>query len=455
MARLKLPNGQYLRIPEGATQEDVDAAIASLPENMRKADFSDVTSTVSTQKLDPDYDKMTVGENFADAPRRFKEAGRGIWHSLKGTGRGAQQIAATLMGDDARMAELQAEEAAARETLSGETQGFRDANIMGQIMQSAVPAAGGAGVAARIGGGAARLAAAEGAIGGAQAALNPIVEGESRQKNVATGAAIGAALPLAGAAVRRVGDVAEFAPFIGGRVSGRRMRLAGELRAEGQAARQAVADENRAAVEAFKRQKAATGNSRQVVKEQFAGKQKALMQRIGREFSMATDGQRIPVPNKKVDALRSIQRRYGEDLPPEFSKLVDDMALASEHGAAKGEMLQQAKSALGDRARGNARRGLPSTGLHEAERVMADTILDGLPARRAAALRTAYGRYAKVANAKPVLPKAPLPPTPKQLPAPRTQPKSIVDDVLLNDPRSPALRSILRSLRMREEETER
>src|SRR5688572_19682841 len=104
MPRLKLPNGQYMRIPDNATQEDVDAAIASLPDEMRAAPAPEAApaavpaaappgafSQVSAQGSST-AEEVPWYQGFEGAGERFKTAGRGLAHSGKGTLRAAKQI---------------------------------------------------------------------------------------------------------------------------------------------------------------------------------------------------------------------------------------------------------------------------------------------------------------------------------------------------------------------------
>lgn len=212
MPRLKLPNGQYMRIPENATQEDVDAAIASLPEEMRTAPapveaapeaappgaFSQVVGSVDTTAQTP-----SVLDGFKGAGGRFVTAGQGIMHSLKGTGRAAQQIGAFLTQDDEWKQQLEADEAAAREKLASSPQAFKDANLIGNIMQAGVPAGGAAKLGVSAGGNLLRLMAAEGAVGAGAAALQPTTKDESRSTNVALGGTVGALLPAVGRGLAR------------------------------------------------------------------------------------------------------------------------------------------------------------------------------------------------------------------------------------------------------------
>lgn len=347
----------------------------------------------------------------------FENIAAGAGKSATGMIRGAKQLFHSLpgLGDPEELARLQAEEEEARkldvplmDTKAGKA-GYYGTELASWLLPAAkatkIPGVVRLGRAAQK----AVPVVAEAGLGGLQGALQATTKDESKLKNAALGATLGAALPASGAILRRAGDVGEMIPLVSGMVRGRRARVAGEERVA-RAAENKLASEVKQ-VEKFNANidRQAINATRQQVKEEFKGRQKALLQRIGKGITTHTQGQRIAVPKAKVDALRSVARRHGENLPPEFSKLIDDMELASKHGFGKGEMLQQAKAALGDQARSNKRRGLPTTGLHEAERVISDTILAGLPKARADALRRTYSRYDKVVNAAPSMPRHAIP----------------------------------------------
>lgn len=361
-----------------------------------------LTAQAESERIDPTEGMSTFEKVAAGAGKNITgiiRGGKQLYHSIPG------------IGDPEELARLQQEEEEARQldaplmaTKAGKA-GYYGTELASWMLP-ATKAAKIPGIA-RLG--KAGIVAAEAGLGGLQGAMQATTADESKLKNAALGATLGAALPASGAILRRAGDIGEAVPFISGMVRGRRARVLGEQKLAQQAESKVVSEARRVEAHNAKVDTQIANLARKEASDQFKGRQKDLLRRVGKGITEHTEGQRIAVPKAKVDALRSVQRRYGDDLPPEFGKLIDDMDLAAKHGFGKGEMLQQAKAALGDRARGNAKRGLPTTGLHEAERIVSDTILSGLPKARAEALRKTYSRYEKVANMKPQLPKPHIP----------------------------------------------
>lgn len=481
------PEGKTYKIegPEGSTKAQAFQILQkrlsgagtpapAAPTGPPKADFSGVTSGASSTapiaQPPPTFRNPATGavetqeERMARLTKQaalepkidptgttFENIAAGAGKNIMGAVRGGRQLFNMITGDDEELAQLQAEEEEARrldeplmDTKAGKA-GYYGTELASWLLPAAkvtkIPGI------ARLG--KAGVVAGEAALGGLQGAMQATTKDESKLKNAALGATLGAALPASGAILRRAGDIGEALPFISPMVGRRRARVAGEERVAAAARSKLETEARRVEAHNAKVDTRIADAARQEAKAQFENRRKDLLRRVGKGIGEAVEGQRIAVPKAKVDALRSVQRRYGDDMPPEFTKLIDDMDLAAKHGFGKGEMLQQAKAALGDRARGNAKRGLPTTGLHEAERVISDIILNGLPKARAEALRKKYGRYEKVARATTALPA-------RHIPAKKAAPiaKDLSKPLAARGLRNPLVRSALRSYILPEGEAE-
>lgn len=397
--QFKSPEGKTYEVegPEGSTKEQAFGILQQklggqqpqapeAPTETPEERMARLTAQAAEERIDPTEGMST-----------FEKVAAGAGKNAMGIVRGGRQLFNMLTGDTEELAQLQAEEEEARRldaplmgTKAGKA-GYYGTELASWLLP-ATKAAKIPGVARM---GRAGLMGVEAGLGGLQGAMQATTADESKLTNAALGATLGAVLPVGSAGARKL------------------VRKITDADATEKAARETasrLATETRRVEAHNTRVDTQVANlARKQAADEYKGRQKDLLRRVGKGIGNVVEGQRIAVPKAKVDALRSVQRRYGEDLPPEFTKLIDDMDLASKHGFGKGEILQQAKAALGDRARGNAKRGLPTTGLHEAERIMSDIILSGLPKARAEALRKTYSRYEKVANMKPQLPKPHIP----------------------------------------------
>lgn len=142
--------------------------------------------------------------------------GAGFTDEFSGMGRGAQQLYAAATGNKQLTDRLRQEEAANRVAMKDV-----DSSIGGKVgrvganalvtLASLIPVIGTAGGAAARGAQGARAALAlgsamgkEAAIGGGMAALAPTVKEGERAENIKLGAALGGALPVAGAAAKKL-----------------------------------------------------------------------------------------------------------------------------------------------------------------------------------------------------------------------------------------------------------
>lgn len=299
----------------------------------------------------------------------------------------------------------------------------------------------------------------EGALGATQASLQPTVgEDESATENAGWGALFGGALPAV--ARGKIGDVLEQLPFFGG-IGTKRARELRKLEDEAKRVnvtnRNIVTDERKAAKDAADRANDMIVAQRQqqaqkiaAEKSQFPVQKKQTLREIGKGIEADVAGTKIPVSEARVRALRSIQRRFGNELPPEFTRNLEQMELASKHGYIPGTLAHQAKSAFGSAARSGK---YNSTALYEAERVMSDTLMEGLPKARADALLGKYRDYDITINAKYKPPVLPVTPKVRATPVPR---RPIVTAEDLRPPAtftgSPVKRALIRSALLRPEE---
>lgn len=199
MPTILTPDGRRLRVPDGATPEQISQVLQSQGYDMGGQVPRGPIEHVGAEARDPTADMSTVDRLRAGFGKAFADTGRGL-----------QQLATERIGDIASgdvigilpggggsrnavtdwaarsLAAQQAEINEARqndEALMSTGAGLVG-NIGGQVAQmAALPAGGAAGLGARLGGAAAQ--------GGLYAGTQPVAGGESRMGNVGAGAALG------------------------------------------------------------------------------------------------------------------------------------------------------------------------------------------------------------------------------------------------------------------------
>lgn len=311
--------------------------------------------------------------------------------------------------------------------------------LTGDILQGVAltAATGGLGAGAAAGGGAralANVAARDALAGGVQGALQDTGKGESITKNVLTNAALGAALPVGGAAARKGAKVAEEVgltsalrlgtqavgalPVVGApargllnvaehRASNKAMRHANALReyaletgpmktAHTAAVREAkeVAKEqtkqvNKAAGEAWRSQTAAINAE---AKERAA----AALEGITSNF-------KVTATPSTVKGVRNLKSSYQGVLKgyPDLARALDQLTIPG--AKMSGKTAAALKSKVGAAARDA--KGGDRLALHEIERFITNTMYDNMPTARANALRDAFETYGKGARSELLPPK--------------------------------------------------
>lgn len=473
MARLKLPNGQYLRIPDNATQEQVDSAIASLPEEMRtpkaapaetrEQRLARLTAQAESERIDP-TEGMTT----------FEKAAAGAGSSAAATIRQARRLGnlgvknipgvshlARYMGfnpeENLEKLDQETEEARQLEAPLMATTAGKLGRVGGDIAQAVALTAATGGLGAGAGGATGlralgQVALRDAAAGGIQGALQDTGKGESIGKNILTNAALGAALPVGGAALKKGKQIADEVgissalrlgteavgalPIVGApargllnvaerRETNRLMAHANALRehslqtaplraAHTEAKREAVA----VAKEQTKQANKAAGEAYKAQVGKLNAEAKAT---AGKALEDITSGFHVKITPAVALKARNLKAKYAGLLKdkPDLARALDQMTI---NGAKMpGKNAASLKSSVGEAARAT-REG--KQGLHEIERFVTDSMMDNLPKAKADALREAFESYGRGARSellppkpvnitvKPNVPELALPPVP-------------------------------------------
>jgi hypothetical protein len=436
-----------------------------------KADFSGVSSRVLPTPKQTRMDEILTGGiepvkaqlrdrakqggvmgTLADWAMPYAEMAGGGLENIASTARG---IAQNLPFSDEIQRNLKTGEELSRKRAETASPYAKAGNLATSIGTWLLP--GSAVSKATKGAGLPAVIAAETGLGALQGATESVVDDSEREGNVKVGALIGGTLPF----LQKTGDIVENIPVLGYPVSQARNRKAAALMEEAKR----VNVNNKNAVDALRDAEklrvqrinsgidAAKVNSKQaeaIARAEFPVQRKAKLRAIGAELGEHVKGQPITVPPSTVRKLRSLQRRFGDELPEAFNRSVDELEAISKFGKGKGEMMQQMKAAFGDAARSGK---YNKTAMDEAERIMADTIMSGLPKARAEALRQTYRNYDTVYASK-------FKPSPKQV-MPKAQQRAIpkrpyvTSGDLAPPPKiTPTHRALLRSYLLTDEDRE-
>lgn len=312
----------------------------------------------------PDPSRGAREELAADMPW-YEQLGAGMGQSVDSNIRGMRQLYNMATGDDEKLAELQQEEALARESDDAlKSTGFgKTGQISGHLMQMLLPA----GAASR---GAkaltmampraaqtAGIVAAESGLGGAYGALQPTVEGESHADNAAVGAAFGGAARMApmalGAAVRGVGNGIGVSPLL----------------------------------------RTAAGLLRPLAGRSAEGGSPSVRAAAGQRLGEITSGVRVPI-QPLARELSSANSAYTGALPRPVRAQLDalsDWAQRYPNAAVKGDKIQEMRTALYREA--SERGGMAQSGLERIGRALDSAVEGQLTRAQLRALRQARTEY--------------------------------------------------------------
>jgi len=311
---------------------------------------------------------------------------------------------------------------------------------------------GAGGIAAGGGRALANVAGRDALAGGIQGALQDTGKGESIGKNILTNAALGAALPVGGAALRKAKKVSDeiglstaarlgveaigAIPVAGAPARGllniAERREANKLMAHANALREHSAKTAplRAAHTEAKREATAVAKEQTKEVNKAAGEAyKAQVGKInaeakakaGKALEELTTGFHVKITPAVALKAKNLKSKYAGILKdkPDLARALDQMTI---HGAKMpGKVAASIKSSTGEAARAT-REG--RQGLHEIERFVTDAMYENLPKAKADALREAFESYGKGARSelmppkpgqiriKPNVPELKLPPVP-------------------------------------------
>ena len=435
---------QALRDADAAGDTEATAAITRLIQAQEAAPQQPVgEGTVLAPKAEPympswerdpeEFERRRQAaveeSNEQYSPTKGQSFGQNV---LQGTGRafdkmggGVRQLWNYATGDEEEYARLQKEEEQQRalDDPLMSTGGGKVGYYGTEAGMALLPASKLAKIPAVARGGRAALAASEAGLGAVQGALQPTVEGESHGTNAAIGGTIGAALPYVKPAAAALNRGVARLPLVG---AGSRQMLEMSDRAAGRAAKEAAQKASLANQEAnrqFKaaalRQKAEEKAANLAAKEMAAATRQRAAQVIENQTGRLSGT--MPVSQDFAKRMASLSRHYGEELPESFHRAARQVNVPGMVNVrVPYQAVAQLKSDLGSAARAASASRQSASALHKAEREVAQGMLETLPKRRAAALRTAYSEYGSgvSASARRGVKKPPVTPGPVQVPIP-------------------------------------
>lgn len=379
MPIIKTPDGRKLRVPEGATQEQIQQVLAAAgyqPDTPAAATGGPgsppaggvaapiaggppaVAPARSLEELTPG-----ISTNPTEGMSGMQRGLAGAGQATDSTIRGVRQVFNYLTGDEEEYNQLKEAENAARERDAPllATRSGRAGQILGHIAQAAIPGTALAKGTKLLGGGTKALIAGESALGGAMGALQPVAGDEKRSTNAAWGATIGAAVPFGGAVLSKV--------------------------------RQLPATTIETALRVLTpygtRQ---VGNV--VAKSAKLGSPK-VRAAAGRQMAELTKDVRVPVSQDLAKALRKVAARYDKSLKDTDAlrdiKGIAALGLQNKGAKLKGAELSEFLTALGREAAING--GFKKTGLQKTYRVLNDALLASMTKAQAKQLLAARQMY--------------------------------------------------------------
>lgn len=391
MASIRTPDGRKLTIPEGATAEEINAALAVAAQTARPGTPPPAPPAAATggppgppaggvaapiagggpggpgrprtraEQIALE-DKLTgTSINPTEGMSGWRRFGAGAGQSVDSTIRGTRQLFNYLTGDEEELAELKQQENERRQMdeplLS--TGAGRGGQVAGHVLQALLPGVGVARGVKVLGGGAKSLIAAEAALGGGLGALQPVTGDESRSTNAAVGAMFGAALPAGAAGVKALRNLPASV-------------MANALRM--------VAPKGTGTAIDLLSRATKTGSSK-------------VREAAGRQLGDLTRDVRVPVTKDLASRLRSVRSNYQDSLPPDVIRQVDKMIeLGSVPGAKlKGFAVNEARTAINREAASS--KGLAKTGMQSITRALDDALLSSMSKSKAKALRAAREQY--------------------------------------------------------------
>lgn len=361
MPIIKTPDGRKLRVPEGATQEQVNQFLASA--GYQPGGPAPATGGPGSPPGAGVAAPIAGGRPAASPARSLEElmpgvstdptegmsrTGRvlaGVGQANASTVRGARQLFNYLTGDEKEYAQLQEAENQARvqdEALLGDRWG-RGGQILGHLAQAAAPGTLLAKGTKLLGGGAKALIAGESALGAGMGSVQPTVKGEDHSDNALWGAALGAAIPFGGAAFSKIRQLPATTIEMGLRaLAPHGMRQVGNVLARS----------------------AKLGSPK-------------IRKQAGIEIGEITKDVRVPVGTDLAAALRKVAGRYKESLDGTDAmrsiKGMISIGVQQKGAKLKGAELSEFLTALGREAK--ASEGFKQTGLEKTYRILNDAMM--------------------------------------------------------------------------------
>lgn len=402
MPTVTTPDGRKLKFPEGTSQEQVlevlrsqgydipgpagpaglDPGLLAAPPGGPGGHQGAAPSPGATGAPTPAPAASGAPPVAPDAPTFNPTDGMSMGElALAGFGqhvdsriRGVRQIWNKMVGDDAKLAELNDEEARSRELDAPllSTAAGRLGQMGGYLAEAIIP--GGAAAKGLQAANAGRLAyvGAEAGLGGLQGYLDPTVKGESRVDNAKVGAMIGAAVPAAAPLLRSARNL-PMTP------------LSAVLRAAAPRGAGSIMD-----------------LVARVAKEADTPAKKAA----GDVINSITSGATVKMDNALVAKLRQIRMDYRGSLPRDVRRKVDDLIELAKQGnlSMKGSAVQEFRAALASGAQDVG--GLGAKGMQSMVRTLDDAMYSSLSPKLARTLRAAREQYRSgVHNEMSVLPR--------------------------------------------------
>jgi len=259
---------------------------------------------------------------------------RGAAENLKGKGRAIQQLLEDDPVKSLRLQEAEAVERAKNKYITGHP--IAGLGALGVDTGLSIAPGSLVAKASRLAPAGAKLVTAllgEGAVGGGFGAVQPTAPGESREKNVTVGAALGTAIPVGGALLRakpaqQVADkILDYTPL----VYHKRMRQRNEV---GRAAHEVEVE----AARARNVERDAATLAEDVAAAEAINTTRAAQEQAAREQLAATAGwPRAPSDKVELDQLRAEQgREYGELIRPVQTDIAPVMDTARAASSAPG-----------------------------------------------------------------------------------------------------------------------